>query len=169
MDWSDVLRGSASFALVLVALALSYALVRLAILFTHATRQLDDAGAQAVPLLTKANVTLDQVNDQLTKADRITDSAVDAVDAADKSVRAVVGGVRTPAAKLAGLFAGAEGMFGSFRARRRTRREAGGGRTGGMRDDAAAARADGRAASEQRQRDVQAEVDAALGGTPPEQ
>src|SRR5262249_19879354 len=122
VDWSDVWKGSLSFFLILTALALAYALVRLAVLLTHLTRDVDRMSDEAVPLLSKANDSLEQVNAQLVKVDVMTDSALDAVTATDHSVRTVVKTVKTPVAKLAGVAAGIENGLGSFGARRRSRR-----------------------------------------------
>jgi hypothetical protein len=122
VDWGDILRAAASFFLVLTGLALSYALVRLAVLLTRVAATVEVVGERVGPLLDQASTSLDQVNAQLVKVDRMTDSALDAVAAADHGVRAVVTTERTPLAKIAGLAAGIENGLGSFRARRRARR-----------------------------------------------
>src|SRR3954453_14690219 len=121
MDWSDILRAAAAFFLVLTGLALSYMLIRLAGTLTRTSETLEQVTDQVVPLLAKANTSLDQVNTQLEKVDRMTTSAADAVDAADRSGRAVVGGVTPPVSKIAGLAALVENALGSFKARRRRR------------------------------------------------
>ena len=51
---------------------------------------------EALPVVAKVGVTVDHVNAQMEKVDRITDSAVDAADAADTAVRAVSMAVTRP-------------------------------------------------------------------------
>jgi hypothetical protein len=123
VNWGDVLDAAASFALVLVALGVGYVCIRLAAVLEQSTKTLDTVDTQLGPLLEKANGTLDLVNVQLGKVDIVTDSAVDAVTAADRSTRAVVHAVGGPLSKLSAAAAGAQTALGSFRARRRARRE----------------------------------------------
>lgn len=93
---SDVLRLAASFFLVVVGLALAYALVRAARTLDHMTRAIDRTVDEAVPLFGKAGEALDQAATQLANAERITGLAADAIDAAERSARAVAAGVARP-------------------------------------------------------------------------
>ena len=60
---------------------------------------------EALPVVAKVGVTVDHVNAQMEKVDKITDSAVDAADSADTAVRAVSLAVTRPVTKIAGFAA----------------------------------------------------------------
>jgi ABC-type transporter Mla subunit MlaD len=102
MDWSEVLRAAASFFLVLVGLALAYALIRAARMLDRVSSALDRTVDESLPLIAKAGKTLDQVSDQLEQTGRITGTAADAVEAAERSARAVVDGMGKPFTVAAG-------------------------------------------------------------------
>jgi uncharacterized protein YoxC len=125
VNWSDVLLAAGSFAVVIVALGLAYALVRLAGTFERVSRTLDTVDDQLGPLLTKTNGTLDLVNEQLAKVDVVTGTAADAVTSVDQSVRSVVATAGAPFARVSGTAAGVGTGVRSFRARRRARRGGG--------------------------------------------
>jgi uncharacterized protein YoxC len=61
---------------------------------------------EVLPVVSKVGTTVDHVNAQMEKVDRITDSAVDAADSADTAVRAVSLAVTRPVQKVAGFAAG---------------------------------------------------------------
>ena len=61
---------------------------------------------EVLPVISKVGTTVDHVNAQMEKVDRITDSAVDAAESADTAVRAVSVAVTRPVQKVAGLAAG---------------------------------------------------------------
>jgi len=61
---------------------------------------------EVLPVVTKIGTTVDHVNAQMEKVDRITDSAVDAADSADTAVRAVSLAITRPVQKVAGFAAG---------------------------------------------------------------
>jgi uncharacterized protein YoxC len=61
---------------------------------------------EVLPVVSKLGTTVDHVNAQMEKVDRITDSAVDAADSADTAVRAVSLAVTRPVQKVAGFAAG---------------------------------------------------------------
>jgi hypothetical protein len=58
---------------------------------------------EVLPVVSKLGTTVDHVNAQMEKVDRITDSAVDAADSADTAVRAVSLAVTRPVQKVAGF------------------------------------------------------------------
>jgi hypothetical protein len=62
--------------------------------------------------------TVDHVNAQMEKLDRITDSAVDAAESADTAVRAVSLAVTRPVQKVAGFAAGVSHGVAEFKTRR---------------------------------------------------
>ena len=80
MDASDVARYALALFLILSGIGLVYMLVRLGNLFGQATTTLEQTTTEVVPMLGKASITLDHVNDELAKVGHITDSAVDATD-----------------------------------------------------------------------------------------
>jgi uncharacterized protein YoxC len=61
---------------------------------------------EVLPVINKVGTTVDHVNAQMVKLDRITDSAVDAADSVDTAVRAVSLAVTRPVEKVSGLAAG---------------------------------------------------------------
>jgi uncharacterized protein YoxC len=122
VNWSDVLDAAGAFFLVLVGLTLAYALVRVAATFTRLTQAVDESSRELVPLLSKANETLDHVNVQLADLERITRTAADTVEATDRRVRTVMGAVTSPVSRLSGAVAGIESGLRSFTQRRRRRR-----------------------------------------------
>jgi len=61
---------------------------------------------EVLPVVSKLGTTVDHVNAQMEKVDRITDSAVDAADSADTAVRAVSLAITRPVQKVAGFAAG---------------------------------------------------------------
>jgi hypothetical protein len=65
-------------------------------------------GAQdeVLPVVSKVGTTVDHMNAQMEKVDRMTDSAVDAVDSADTAVRAVSMAITRPVQIVSGLAAG---------------------------------------------------------------
>jgi ABC-type transporter Mla subunit MlaD len=77
-------------------------------------------GAQdeVLPVISKVGTTVDHVNAQMQKLDRITDSAVDAADRADTAVRAVSMAVTRPVQKVSGFAAGISHGLAEFKAKR---------------------------------------------------
>jgi uncharacterized protein YoxC len=61
---------------------------------------------EVLPVSGKVGKTVDHVNAQMEKLDRITDSAVDAADSVDTAVRAASIAVTRPVQKVSGLAAG---------------------------------------------------------------
>ena len=118
MDASDVWRYALAAFLILTGIGLTYMLVRLGGLFGQATTSIEDSMAEVVPMLGKASVTLDHVNDELGKVGHITDSAVDAADKLDSSVRTMSSVLGKPAKAASGVSAGISQAFQSFRSKR---------------------------------------------------
>jgi uncharacterized protein YoxC len=73
---------------------------------------------EVLPVISKVGVTVDHVNAQMEKVDRITDSAVDAAESADTAVRAVSMAVTRPVQKVSGLAAGVAHGLADFKTRR---------------------------------------------------
>ena len=102
----DVMWIVLSAFLAVVGLALAFMLLRLAGTLSRLTGLLRTTEEKVLPIATKVGGTLDLVNLQLDKVDRVTDSAVDAADAADTAVRAVSMAVARPVQKVSGLAKG---------------------------------------------------------------
>jgi uncharacterized protein YoxC len=117
----DVLWIALSAFLVVVGLALAYALVRLAATLRSASSLVQGLEKEVLPLIAKAGGTVDRVNAQLDKVDRVTDSAVDAADSLDTAVRAVTIALTRPVKKVSGLAAGLAHGVSAFRARKDVR------------------------------------------------
>jgi uncharacterized protein YoxC len=114
----DVLWIVLSAFLVVVGLALAYLLVRLGATIRRVSSLIQGLEKEVLPLINKAGGTVDRVNAQLDKLDRVTDSAVDAADSVDTAVRAITIAVTRPVQKLSGLAAGLSHGIATLRARR---------------------------------------------------
>jgi uncharacterized protein YoxC len=113
----DVLWIALSVFLALIGIALAYALIRLAGTLRSASSLIQGLEREMLPLITKAGGTVDRVNMQLDKVDRVTDSAVDAADSLDTAVRAVTIALTRPVKKISGLAAGLSHGVAAFRTR----------------------------------------------------
>ena len=101
----DLWRVALAVFLFATGLASAYLLVRLSGTVQRVSSLIRGAEESVLPVITKVGGTVDRVNGQLDKVDRITDSAVDAADAADTAVRAVSMAVAKPVQKVSGLAA----------------------------------------------------------------
>jgi uncharacterized protein YoxC len=97
----------AALAIFLVLVGLGFAWVSLALAGTLKRLSAFIKGTQeeVLPVVSKVGTTVDHVNAQMEKVDRMTDSAVDAAEAADTAVRAVSLAVTRPVTKLTGFAA----------------------------------------------------------------
>jgi len=121
MEASDVWRWALGAFLILTGIGLTYMLIRLGGLLGTATKSIDQAMQEVVPMLGKASTTLDHVNDELTKVGHITDSAVDAADSLDHTVRTLSSVVSKPVKVVSGASAGVTHAIQSFRSKRSQR------------------------------------------------
>jgi hypothetical protein len=115
--WSDLAYLALAVFLLLSALAIAYGALRLGATLGHVSSLLKGTEKELLPVISKLGGSVDRVNGQLDKVDRITDSAVDAVVSVDGAVRTVTGVVTRPIEKLVGLTAGARHGASSLRAR----------------------------------------------------
>jgi uncharacterized protein YoxC len=111
---SLVLRYSAAFFFVLVAIALAYVLFKAAKTLERLDKVLVDVDENGVPLMQKAGETLDGVNANLTNVDEITKDVAGITDKIDTMANAVEGAVATPARKAAAFSAGVQSAVSSF-------------------------------------------------------
>jgi hypothetical protein len=146
-SYSDLVDAALALFLVLIGVGVGWAFLRLAVTFDRLSSLIRGTEREVLPVINKVGGSVDRVNAQLDKLDTATDSAVDAVVAADEAVRSVSFAVKRPVQKLAGLTAGVSHGWASLK----TRRSFG---------DAVA---EGRAAAERRERDLEEELKATRG------
>mgnify|MGYP001259331130 CR=1 FL=1 len=118
MDWSDVADLALAIFLVLVGVGLAYAFYRLAGLLLQLTRSVGRMTDETLPILTRAQTTMDGVNAQLGHVDEIMQSAVGATKGAERAVSGVTNTVSAPVRKLSGMTSAAQEAIKTFRARR---------------------------------------------------
>ena len=106
MDWTAVLEGSLSFFLVVTALALAFLLMKMGGTFSRLNVFLRRLDEEVIPLLSKLQVTLDEVNGQLSKLDDMMGTLVSVTDRVDHTTRAISSAIASPAKKVAGLSSG---------------------------------------------------------------
>ena len=73
---------------------------------------------EVVPILTRAQTTVDGVNLELARVDEIMETAVHATKGAEKTVQTVSSAVTAPVRRLTGFAAGAREAVATLRARR---------------------------------------------------
>jgi hypothetical protein len=101
----------------LAGLGLGYVLWRTGRILRRAEQDLHRTVDGVVPIIAKAGVSMDRVNDQLGKVDIMMDSAVDMTDALDTTVRSISHAVVEPVRAVSSTFAGAAEAARSFRQR----------------------------------------------------
>jgi hypothetical protein len=118
VDWSDVLKLALSIFLIVTGLGLSYLFLRMAGVFGRLGSSLTRITDEVVPILNKAQTTVDGVNLELVRVDEIMKTAVGATKGAEKTVQTVSSAVTSPVRKLTGLAAGLREAVATLRARR---------------------------------------------------
>ena len=136
--------------LLAVGFGLAYALVRLGGTFSRLSSFIRGTEVELLPVIHKVGESVDKVNGQLDKVDRVTDSAVDMADSVDTAVRAVSMAIARPVQKVSGLAAGVTHGAASLKAHR----------------DWSEAVRTGKEAAARRERDLADELSAADGKTP---
>jgi len=111
---SIVLRYAAAFFLIVVAIGLIVALLRLAATLGRVDKLLADVDQEVVPLLNRVQITLDEVNGEFGKVDEIMTTVVDVTNKVDSVSRAVEAAVTLPAKKAAAFGAGVSQAVSSF-------------------------------------------------------
>lgn len=145
----DVAYYALAVFLVAVGLGLGYAFFRLGGTFGRLSSFIRGTESELLPVIHKVGESVDKVNGQLDKVDRVTDSAVDMADSVDTAVRAVSFAIARPVQKVSGLAAGLTHGVATLKARR---------------DWSEAVRA-GKAAASRREHDLEEELRAADGET----
>lgn len=118
MDWSDVLKLALSIFLVVTGLGLAYLFLRMAGVFARLGTSVTRVTDEVVPILNKAQTTVDGINLEISRVDDIMKTAVGATKGAEKTVQTVSSAVTAPVRKIHGLAAGAREAVASLRARR---------------------------------------------------
>jgi F0F1-type ATP synthase membrane subunit c/vacuolar-type H+-ATPase subunit K len=108
----DVARYALAAFLIAVGAGLAYAFVRLGGTFARLSSFIRGTERELLPVIHKVGESVDRVNAQLDKVDRVTDSAV------DTAVRAVSVAIARPVQKVSGLAAGLAHGFAALRSRR---------------------------------------------------
>jgi uncharacterized protein YoxC len=139
----DALWIALSAFLAVVGLALAFVLVRLGATIRRVSSLIQGLEKEVLPLINKAGGTVDRVNAQLDKLDRVTDTAVDAADSLDTAVRAVTIAITRPVQKISGLAAGLAHGVSALKARR----------------DVRGAFTSGRVAAARREREIEEELE----------
>lgn len=111
---SLVLRYAAAFFFVLVAIAAAYALFKAGKTMGRVEQVLTDVDKEALPLMSKAGTTLDEVNVSLANVGQITKDVSQMTDKVDRMAGAVEGAVTAPARKAAAFSAGVSEAMGTF-------------------------------------------------------
>ena len=117
----DALWIALSVFFVLIALGLAYLLVRLGGTVGRLSSFLQGLEREVLPVINQAAGTMERVNMQLDKVDRMSDSAVDVADSVDTAVRAVTLALTRPVQKISGLAAGIAHGLASLRVRKSPR------------------------------------------------
>ena len=116
--WGDLSRLALAVFLLTVGLATTYLLVRMAGTVGRLSAFITGAEREILPVINKVGGSVDRVNAQLDKVDRITDSAVDAAESVDTAVRTVSRAVTRPVQKVSGLAAGLSYGAADFKTKR---------------------------------------------------
>ena len=146
----DVANYALAAFLVAVGAGLAYAFLRLGGTFGRLSSFIRGTENELLPVIHKVGESVDKVNGQLDKVDRVTDSAVDMADSVDTAVRAVSMAIARPVQKVSGLAAGVTHGAASLKAHR----------------DWSEAVRTGKEAAARRERDLADELSAADGKTP---
>ncbi len=116
--WADVLRGALSFFLVIVGVGIAYVCFRLGGVLRRMSMTVARVTDEVVPILTRAQTTVDGINLELQRVDEIMVSAVNATKGAEKTVTSISNAVTAPVRKATGWAAAAKEAMATFRAKR---------------------------------------------------
>jgi uncharacterized protein YoxC len=121
MEWDGgaIWRIALGIFFVLFGAGVAFALFRLGSVFKRLASILADANTKVIPLLTRLETTLDEVNSELAKVDQITGSVAEIVRAAEQTTTAIHTAVAAPIRKIASLITGGRESIKSFVAARR--------------------------------------------------
>ncbi len=118
MHWSDVLKAALSIFLVLTGLGLAYLFLRMAGVFGRLGISVTRVTDEVVPILNKAQTTMDGVNREIDRVDEIMITAVNGAKGAERAVQTVASAATGPVRMLTGVAAGVKEGLVTFVARR---------------------------------------------------
>ena len=113
--WEDLWRLALAVFLLAIGLSVGWFFLRLAETVDRLSSLIKGTEETALPVVEKVGGSVDRVNVQLDKVDRITDSAVDAADSVDTAERAASMAVTRPVQKVAGIAAGVSSGASDFK------------------------------------------------------
>ena len=116
--WADVLRAALSFFLVIVGVGIAYVCFRLGGVLRRMSQTVARVTDEVVPILSRAQTTVDGINLELQRVDEIMVSAVNATKGAEKTVTSLSHAVTAPVKKASGFAAAAKEAMATFRAKR---------------------------------------------------
>ena len=96
MHWSDVLKAALSIFLVLTGLGLAYLFLRMAGVFGRLGISVTRVTDEVVPILSKAQTTMDGVNREIDRVDEIMVTAVNGAKGAERAVQTVASAATGP-------------------------------------------------------------------------
>jgi hypothetical protein len=146
----DVANYALAAFLIAVGAGLAYAFLRLGGTFGRLSSLIRGTEEELLPVIHKVGESVDKVNVQLDKVDRVTDSAVDIAESTDTAVRAVSMAITRPVQKVSGFAAGVTHGVASLKAHR----------------DLSEAIRTGKEAAARQERDLEEELRAADGPKP---
>ena len=114
----DVASIALAVFLVLVGLGIAFVCIKLGGTLQRLSAFIRGAQDEVLPAVSKVGTTVDHVNAQMEKVDRMTDSAVDAADSVDTAVRAVSMAVTRPVEIVSGVAAGLAHGVADFKVNR---------------------------------------------------
>ena len=106
MDFTALLEAALSFFLVVTALALAYVLLKMGGTFSRLNIFLKRLDQEVIPLLSKLQVTMEEVNSELAKVDEMMGTLVGVTDRVDATAKALQSAIVSPVKKAASLSAG---------------------------------------------------------------
>ncbi len=118
MHWSDVLKAALSVFLVLTGFALAYMFLRMAGVFTGLAKSVSRVTDEVVPILSKAQTTMDGVNREIDRVDEIMVTAVNGAKGAERTLQTISSAATAPVRILTGVAAGVKEGIATFVARR---------------------------------------------------
>jgi len=116
--WGDVLDAALSFFLIIVGVGIAYACVRLGGMFGRMSVSVVRVTDEVVPILARAQTTVDGINLELERVDEIMVTAVHATKGAEKTVTTLSNAVAAPTKKASNWAAAAKEAMATFKARR---------------------------------------------------
>jgi CTP synthase (UTP-ammonia lyase) len=118
VHWSDVLKAALSIFLVLTGVALAYLFLRMAGVFERLGISVTRVTDEVVPILNKAQTTMDGVNREIDRVDEIMVTAVNGAKGAERTIQTISHAATGPVRVLTGVAAGVKEGLVTFVARR---------------------------------------------------